>query len=102
MLLTGRKPDHIAWPDFYTNLERDAVEVERANGRGCLTRSVKLARVVRGVDARRSRDNRGDRAVVLLLKSAFAILLVSHVFHPLNNFAIRRLLDCNVCHGRRW
>jgi hypothetical protein len=21
MLLAGRKPDHIAWPDFYTNLE---------------------------------------------------------------------------------
>jgi hypothetical protein len=78
------------------------VEVERAYGRGCLTRSVKLARGVRGIDARRSRDNRGDRTVVLLLKSASAILFVSHVFHPLNNFAIRRFLDRNMCHCRRW
>ena len=35
-------------PCQYTNLEEMKLEVERAEGRGCLTRSVKLARLVRG------------------------------------------------------
>ena len=34
------------------------MEVERAKGRGCLTRSVKLALLVRYCFQRRSRDNR--------------------------------------------
>jgi hypothetical protein len=42
------------------------------------------------------------RALHLQSRLASAILLIADVFHPLNNFAIRRLLDCNVCHcGRR-
>ena len=42
------------------------------------------------------------RALHLQSRLASAILLIADVFHPLNNFAIRRLLDCNVCHCRRW
>ena len=31
-----------------------------------------------------------------------SVLFVADLFHPLNNFAIQSLLDCNVCHCRRW
>jgi hypothetical protein len=42
----------------YTNIAERLVEMARANGRGCLPRSGKLARLVHGVGACRSRDNR--------------------------------------------
>src|SRR5947207_13675287 len=46
------------WRTWLSTHEARRVEAERAKGRGCLTRSVKLALLVRYCFQRRSRDNR--------------------------------------------
>src|SRR5438874_3930207 len=46
------------WRTWLSTHEARRVEVERAKRRGCLTRSVKLALLVRYCFQRRSRDNR--------------------------------------------
>jgi hypothetical protein len=45
-----------------------------------------------------------SRALHLQSRLASAILLITDVLHPIDNFSIERFLDCNVCHrcrGRR-
>src|SRR5438309_11881082 len=42
------------------------------------------------------------RALHLQSRLASAILLITDLLHPIDNFSIERFLDCNVCHrGRR-